>query len=332
MREDAVPSPPSPAFLERFRSRAKANGRLRFDAFMDLALYDPEVGYYRADRQRVGYGRGTDFYTASTSGSLFGELICAAATTLLGKANPADYTFIEIGAEPERHVLQNVAHPFAGVRVLRVGEPISLTGKCVVFSNELFDAQPFRRFVRQEARWKERYIDIDEETLREVLVMPAAPDLPRELPAEAPEGYQLDLPLAAAALAASIAGQPWSGLFLAFDYGKSWRELHEATPQGTARGYFRHTQTNDLLARPGEQDLTCHVCWDWLSEALTQHRFASVSLESQEAFFIHHAGKFIAETSAAEATRFSQRKLSLMQLLHPAHLGQKFQVLRGVRE
>lgn len=54
-------------------------------------------------------------------------------------------------------------------------------------------------------------------------------------------------------------------------------------------------------------------------------------VESQEAFFVHHAADAIAATMAAEATRLSQRKLALLQLLHPTHLGQKFQVLHARR-
>jgi hypothetical protein len=66
----------------------------------------------------------------------------------------------------------------------------------------------------------------------------------------------LIVPLAAAALAEQLSAPGWSGLFVACDYGKSWRELIEAAPNGTARAYYRHAQSNELLARPGEQDLT----------------------------------------------------------------------------
>jgi len=119
---------------------------------------------------------------------------------------------------------------------------------------------------------------------------------------------------------------------VAIDYGKSLRELAEETPAGTVRAYYRHTLSNDLLARPGEQDLTCHVCWDWLAAALARHGFAAPVVESQEAFFIHHAAAFIAATTAAEAAHFSRRKLALLQLLHPGNLGQKFQVLHARRD
>jgi SAM-dependent MidA family methyltransferase len=69
-----------------------------------------------------------------------------------------------------------------------------------------------------------------------------------------------------------------------------------------------------------------------LAEALTRQQFSSPKVESQEAFFIRHAAAFIAATSTSEAARLSQRKLALMQLLHPAHLGQKFQVLHALRD
>lgn len=322
---------PSAVFLERFRALAGPSLQLRFDEFLQLALYDLKVGYYRQDRPRVGYGPSTDFFTASTSGPLFGELICAACATLLRDIPLSSFTFVEIGAEPQGSVLRDVVHPFGNVRSLRLGEKIELSGRCVVFSNELFDAQPFRRFVRQNGRWAERGVELQGDQLREFAFQEAPSELLSDWPSSLPDGYTLDLPFAARDLAAAIAAHPWNGLFLAFDYGKSWRELIEATPAGTARAYYRHTQSNNLLARPGEQDVTCHVCWDWLNDALRDHGFAAPRLESQEAFFIHHAGDFIAATSTAEAARFSQRKLSLMQLLHPAHLGQKFQALHALR-
>jgi SAM-dependent MidA family methyltransferase len=318
----------SPEFLAAFRARAGRSGRMTFAEFMALALYDPAVGYYRRSRPRIGYGGETDFFTASTSGVIFGELIVAACVTLLGDANPGDFTFVEIGAEPGRSVLTGVRHPFADVRTLRVGDAIALGGRCVVFSNELFDAQPFRRFVFRERRWRELGVAANEGGLTDVELTGEVPSL---LPPHAPDGYVLDAPLAAADLTGTLAQQAWTGLFVACDYGKSWRELREATPAGTARAYRRHAQSNDLLARPGEQDLTCHVCWDWLAESLQRHGFVEVAVESQEAFFVHHGGAFIAEVTAAEAARLSQRKLALMQLLHPAHLGQKFQVLHGRR-
>lgn len=326
MGSSAITSPPaaSPEFLAVFRTEADETGAMPFARFMELALYHPQVGYYRRDRPRVGYGPGTDFFTASTSGPLFGELVAAACTQLLGERNPLSHTFVEIGAETREGVLAGVPHPFGAVRTVQVGEPLDFRGPCVVFSNELFDAQPCRREIFRGGRWHEIHVRLDGATLTEVGV-------PSKATRPGVEGYHFDQPLAAAALTEAIAQLPWTGLFVAFDYGKTLHDLTDATPAGTLRAYYRHTQSNDLLAQPGEQDLTCHVCWDWISEALSHHGFSPPSLESQEAFFIRHAPELIAKTATAEASRLSQRKLALMQLLHPAHLGQKFQVLHALR-
>ncbi len=301
---------------------------MTFAQFMQLALYDPALGYYARPQPRVGYAPGTDFFTASTSGPVFGELIVAACVELLGARDPKDYHFVELGAESPAGILDHVAHPFASARTVQLGAPITLSGSCVIFSNELFDAQPFHRFIGRDGAWRELGVSLSDHTLTqcELPTLTAAP-----LPAHAPEGYIIDAPLAANRLIDQIAGENWEGLFVACDYGKSWLELTTATPAGTARAYYRHTQSNDLLARPGEQDLTCHICWDWLSARLKTHGFAEPKVDSQETFLVRHAAQVLATIATAEAARLSQRKLALMQLLHPAHLGQKFQVLHAQR-
>jgi SAM-dependent MidA family methyltransferase len=321
---------PSPEFLAVFRAHADTTGTMSFAQFMQLALYDPQVGYYRAERRRIGLGAETDFFTASTSNPVFGELVVAASIQLLRAAgrDPSRHAFIEIGAETPGGILESIEHPFAQRITKRIGDPLNFSGDCIVFSNELFDAQPCRRTVFRHGGWRELGVQLQDGALMEVELGPA-PDL--ESPDSASEGYHFDRPVAATELAQQIVGQDWRGLFVAFDYGKTLRELLEHSPQGTARAYFRHTQSNDLLAHPGEQDLTCHVCWDWLEGVLRTQGFTDVMVESQETFFVRRASDWIAAASAADAAHFSRRKLSLLQLLHPAHLGQKFQVLHGIR-
>ena len=325
-----------PEFLAAFRQAAGDGGALSFARFMELALYHPGAGYYAQRRRRIGRAPEADFFTATSLGPVFGELVVAACVTLLDQCPPGDYTFVEVGAEsPAGSVLTGVAHPFAAVATISLGQPLHFPARAVVFSNELIDAQPCHRLVRRAGRWHEGGVGLRDDALEEVLLPELTPEVQAvydRLPAAAPEGYRLDLPLAAARLADRIAAQSWAGLFLAFDYGKSWRELADDTPAGTVRAYLRHRQSNDLLARPGEQDLTCHVCWDWLGETLPAHGFASPVQESQEAFFVHHAAPALSRLTAAEAGRFSERKLGVMQLLHPGNMGQKFQVLWARRE
>jgi SAM-dependent MidA family methyltransferase len=346
-----------PEFLAAFRQAAGDSGTLSFARFMELALYHPDTGYYAQRRRRIGRAPDTDFFTATSLGPVFGELVVESCVALLDQRLPRDHTFVEIGAEspapgnaggfdsfpggpggvlaPTGSGQAGVTHPFAAAATISLGQPLHLPPRAVVFSNELFDAQPCHRLVREAGHWRESGVGLRDDALEEVLLPDLTPEVQAvhdRLPAAAPDGYRIDLPLAAAQLAARIAAQPWAGLFVAFDYGKSWRELSEDTPAGTVRAYFRHRQSNDLLARPGEQDLTCHVCWDWLGEALTVHGFAAPMLESQEAFFVHHAAPALSRLTAAEAGRFSGRKLGVMQLLHPGNMGRKFQVLWARRD
>jgi SAM-dependent MidA family methyltransferase len=322
-------TPCDPLVLAALRARSAGKGVLSFAEFMEVALYGPGVGYYRGERPRIGYGEGTDFLTATASAPLFGRLVVAACGELLGGSPLSGFDFVEIGAEPGAGILSGAAHPFRSARQVGVGDPLEIGGPAVVFSNELFDAQPFRRFRRSGGAWREIGVRVGGEAISEVEI--PSTGIP-QLPDDAPEGYVVDAPVGAAALAALIAAQPWSGLFLAFDYGKTWEEIATAAPAGTARSYRRHVQGSDLLAHAGDQDLTCHVCWDWLGDALRSRGFSEPRLESQEAFFARHCGAMIETLAAEGAGRLSRDKLSLLHLLHPAHMGQKFQALWAVRQ
>ena len=315
------------AVAAALRGRAGGRDAVRFDEYMEVALYEPGIGYYRRDTERIGRAPGTDFLTATASAPLFGRLVADACAKIL--PGPASsYDFVEIGAERGRGALSGLEHPFRSVRLAGVGEPFGLSGNCVVFSNELFDAQPFRRFRWSAGAWHETGVDV--RGLGEADLGPAqvAEGL---LPSDASEGSLFDAPIAAARLCGAIASQSWAGLFLAFDYGRSWEQLAHDSPAGTARAYFRHAQVADLLARPGSQDITCHVCWDWLVQALAQGGFIEPTVESQESFFVRRAGESIRSILGSGANALSPEAMSLKQLIHPSNLGQKFQVLWALR-
>ncbi|MCC5808064.1 MAG: SAM-dependent methyltransferase [Opitutales bacterium] len=331
MEPTAPPRPVSPAMRDALRERVDVRGRMRFDAFVETVLYHPELGYYRHRSPRVGRGADTDFYTSESLGPVFGRLIAEAAEALLPPALPLKKTiFLEIGAEAGRHVLDGVDHRFSGTMTVAVGTPLEIPKRAVVFSNELFDAQPFRRFVRTDSGWRERGVVLMEGGVAECLLTPGGPT-PDGLPDEAPAGYCVDLPTGAVALAESIAARPWSGLFLAIDYGKTRRALFTEHPEGTARAYHRHRQESDLLARAGQQDLTCHICWDDLEDALRAHRFDHLRLERQEAFLMRHAHAAVQAILSGDTGGVGAARRKVMELIHPQYFGARFQVLSALR-
>ncbi len=313
-----------------------SNRLLGFNHFVEIALYHPEFGYYQTSRERVGRSSQSDFFTASSLKGTFAPILVEAAIGLLENSGftPENTAWVEIGAEPGSALLDGTEAPFQSTQSIRVNEPLSLKGDLVVFSNELFDAQPFHSVIFREGAWKERMVEVGDSGIRiieESTISPEIVPLIAQLPNLAPEGYIVDLPTGSLNLMDKIIQQPWKGAFIAFDYGKTWRALTHDTPQGTARAYRRHQQNPNLLEYIGQQDLTCHVCWDWLETALGKNRFRSVELESQESFVLNRAPDFVKGVFESDTGIGGPMKGALRQLIHPSLMGQKFQSLSAVR-
>lgn len=317
--------------LDRLRSRAIEQRWLPLYDFVDCALYAPELGYYqRTDRKRVGRDAHTDFYTASSLGACFHACVTTAAQTLLGSEFCQRTQFVEIGAEADEALSE--LEGFAHRKSLRLGAPLTLTGNCVVFSNELFDAQPFDQFCFHHGQWRLTGVELSDTELRPCILPDSLQTLRpavAELPQDATDGYCVDVPTGAEQLLTTLVSQAWEGLFIAFDYGHDWQTLITETPQGTARAYQNHEKHNAIWRDPGQQDITHHVCWDRLEAILRDHGFASVTTQRQESFLMRYALPWIQQ--ALENTQDFYTRRKLMELLHPGHMGTRFQVLSGIR-
>jgi SAM-dependent MidA family methyltransferase len=322
--------PPDPNVLDALRERLPMGHQaMPLDDFIECVLYHPSVGYYMRDKDRVGYRPETDFYTASSMGAPFSKLVLSAIEDLLGDNLP-EYAFIEAGPESSGGILGAIdANPFRQHLLFRPGDPIRIPDKAIVFSNELFDAQPFKRYIHTGTGWREVGVSISRNDLGYCILEPA--DIPSSLPDSAPEGYLIDWPLHAHRLLDDICSQPWEGLFIAFDYGLDRSIVFEQRPEGTGRTYYQHQLGSDLLANPGLTDITCHLVWDEMEERLNQHDFGQVQLMRQESFFMKHAQSQIQIVMESSPAGFSRDKQTLMELLHPGNMGHKFQVLIALR-
>lgn len=310
---------------------------ISFRDFIEVALYAEDCGYYRKAHPRVGRSPQRDFYTAESLGRVFSLLVVDACTQLLGTERIAASTFVEIGAEPGYSLLKQFpgSSPFQESKVIRLGEPIQAEGPVVLFANEWLDARPFHRLRFHQGAWRERGVRVSadgalEEILLEVLTQPVEENIHR-LPPAAPEGYELDWPLDAERDLSDLLAQDWTGLLLLLDYGKTWKALLEDCPSGTARCYRKHVQSNDLLEAPGEKDITCDLCWDALVKQLEAANFQNVTLESQESFFVRRAANAAQAIVQQTAGGFDADRQTLMELIHPAHMGQRFQALWAMR-
>jgi SAM-dependent MidA family methyltransferase len=85
------------ALAERMRAEIRRDGAMTFARFMELALYDPDGGYYRSEDARPG--RAGDFVTAPELHPIFGQTLARAvdeAWRVLGE--PERFTVREHGA------------------------------------------------------------------------------------------------------------------------------------------------------------------------------------------------------------------------------------------
>ena len=309
--------------------REARGGVVSFARLIEAALYAPGLGYYSSDRVRVGKSAGTDFTTAAALGPMFGQLIAGAAKTLVGDLKA--HTLVEIGAEPGQTHYAGVASQFAELRTFRFGAEPQFPDRSVLVANELLDAQPFHRFVRQDGVWRELGVRVDG---TELTVEPLG-DYSTSLAAEfacslpvAEEGWIIDAPLAAEELLARLLSGGWSGAVILLDYGKTVAQCLESSPAGTARAYRSHQLSGAILEELGSQDLTCHVLWDRVEPILVGAGFKGVRLDRQEAFFVKYAGGEMERIALSGDHEVTGR---LRALTHPAHFGAKFQVLHGFR-
>jgi SAM-dependent MidA family methyltransferase len=314
-----------------------ANGPISYRDYIELALYADNCGYYTRARERVGRTADRDFYTAESLGEVFAQLVTTAAHDLVGEVAAKRSTFIEIAAEPGAELLSRLeSHPFADSQVIRQGDLIQASGPVILFANEWLDALPFHRLIFKDGAWHERGVQLKDSTTLEDVRLEAftaeVEAIKGRLPENAAEGYELDLPLAAETEIAKLLAQDWTGMLLLFDYGKTWQALTTDCSVGTARTYQNHTQANDLLDLPGEKDITCDVCWDPITDLLSGAGLESVTLETQESFLVQRAQRAAEAIVSGTAGVFSAKRQTLMELIHPAHMGRKFQVLWGLRK
>src|SRR5208283_5555295 len=86
------------SLAEIIRAEASQRGALPFARFMELALYQPGLGYY--ETRKHGPGRRGDFYTSVSTGELFGELLAFQFAGWLEEMRSAEHgvRIVEAGA------------------------------------------------------------------------------------------------------------------------------------------------------------------------------------------------------------------------------------------
>jgi SAM-dependent MidA family methyltransferase len=221
------------------------------------------------------------------------------------------------------------------------GKSEEATGICgCVFANEFFDALPIHILVWREGRWRERMVGWKRERLVWVEKGASLPGLAQQAEscfdpalehADRPDGWTAEIRPQAAEWMRRISGSLAQGEVLIVDYGYTLQEWRGGRfPEGSALAYREHQVAEDLLGRPGDQDLTAHVNFTKLAEAGQSCGLRLVSLESQTRFLLR-AGEpdefaDVFADCASDAER--QRRARLLKtLIVPQAMGEAFRVL-----
>ena len=316
-----------PSFAREILDSQSLDGRsISFFHFVRLALYHPTCGYYQKPRERVGKGKGTDFYTATSLGAIWYELIFDALLQLLGEEKVKHLHFVELGAEPYQSPV--AFSPFRSHQRILLNEDLAaIQEPFFLFANEILDAQPFRKFKFQDGVWQEWGVFWDDEAIWEGPFLTSDSQSLRILEGTSPEeGDVCDLSTGAIQMMEALSQNPYLQGLLFFDYGKDLATLLETSPQGTSRAYYEHTVKNSILENFSEMDITHHVAWDEIIKVLDVSGLQA-QLKSQESFFVNYAPNIIKKYLTTGEAQFSEARQALKALIHPLYFGQKFQAL-----
>jgi SAM-dependent MidA family methyltransferase len=357
-----------PPIANRLRERIKREGPITFRDWMDTALYDGYEGYYcRRDRQR--WGREGDYRTSPERSSLFAATFARYFAGLYEELKrPAEWTIVEVGAGdgefaygvletlqigfPEvfsatRYVIdevgaESISHiqerlePFSGRIEFKSLNDIGSIETGVIFSNELLDAFPVHRVTILENRLCEFYVALnDSGDFIWSIGPPSTPELHEYFEAsdiQLKEGQVAEVNLAIEKWLTLAARKISSGYLLTVDYGAETADLYGSPEhvEGTLRAYHRHQLVEDVLSRPGEQDITSSVDWTQVKQVGEQLGLTTIDFDRQDRFLLRAGLLEELETQLQRVSSDAERlrlTTNAREMILPHGMAASFQVL-----
>ena len=309
---------------------------------MNTALYDEAGGYYkRSDLKR--WGREGDYRTSPERSELFAATFARYLAKLYDELQqPTEWAIVEAGpgagdfaAVVQRELRDQYTDYFLieSAAELAALPPIKAG---IFFSNELFDAFPVHRLVRNGDELSELYVTLNVEEKftwsNGPLSTPALNEFLREYSVELVDGQVIEVNLEIDTWLSSVAAKLERGFLISVDYGAESCDLYDASlrPHGTLRAFSRHEFVADVLAQPGDYDITSSVNWSQVQATSARLGFTTVEFAPQDRFLMR-AG--LLDELEREMNRLTSDadKLSLTagarDMVLPGGMASSFQVL-----
>ena len=352
------------ALLQKIKREISHNGPMRLDRYMELALYDPQEGYYMT-APGIGQkspGQSGDFTTAPEISQLFGEMIGLALVALWqDMGRPAVFDLIEYG--PGRGTLMlDILRSFkVAPAILEAAQLhfIEISPTLTALQQQRLEAHHPELFAR--SRWSDRFDEAASDKNQPVLMV--ANEFFDALPARQfvidqkgnrterligldgngnlcwhnpddgsdikENGRIEDAPEAAQKLAGEMAGilARRGGAALLIDYGYD-DSSHSLS--GSLRA-LRGGKPVDPLGRPGSSDLSLHVGFSALVKAFDAAGLLCYGPVSQgqwlQAMGIETRLQRLCAGLDSSDGRVSRLRQGALRLMAPAEMGEIFKVL-----
>jgi SAM-dependent MidA family methyltransferase len=375
LRRDAAPDLDAvgedEALAARIRAEIERDGPMPFARFMDLALYDPDGGYYRATEARPG--RAGDFLTAPEIHPVFGWALAGLLDEAWGRlGRPRPFVLREHGAGTGTlalAILERLGRTGSGLRDAIAYDPLEVEpGRLetiadrlaaagaadrllapdrrdgpvvgIVLANEVLDALPVHRVRQRGTRLVEIAVGLDEGAFVDVEIEPSSPALTARLAAEGIEladGQAAEICLDLDRWVAGTAAGLERGLLLLIDYGAPAAELYDPVRRrdGTLMAYLRHRASHEPYAHIGRQDLTAHVDVTAVERAAAAAGLSQLATTTQAELLVGLGTegllREVQEDSATSLESYLELRSALMRLLDPSAMG-RFRVMAFGRD
>jgi SAM-dependent MidA family methyltransferase len=339
-------------------------GWIPFSRYMELALYEPGMGYYSAGAHKLGAGG--DFTTAPELSPLFGAAIVSTLIPVLeglrDKGLPT--RILEFGAGTGKLAesiltrLHELEIPLDHYDVIEISpdlaqrqeqrmqgliQSLHTSTKCTwlssvpnhfqgtILANEVIDAIPCEAIIYQNGFWYWYGVTMIDGKLNWQIGKPVEQSLlPQSLlTGDFSEGYITELHPQANAWMRHVADQMDLGLFLTFDYGFPEAEYYHAQRlEGTLMAHHRHHAIQDPFHLPGLCDLTTHVQWSQIARSAIAQNVDDVYLSNQASYLLDAGISQIAleVSDPSNPETFLPISNALQKLLSEAEMGELFKV------
>jgi SAM-dependent MidA family methyltransferase len=347
------------------RDEIRANGgAIRFDRYMELALYAPGLGYYSAGAAK--FGASGDFVTAPELGFVFARCMARAIAPALrekdsdilelgpGSGALAAELLLELerlGALPNRYrLLERSADlrerqhatlmsrcPHLEKLAMWLDAPPDFQWSGALIANEVVDALPVRLFELNENEIRERCVAIDTNDL-DWLNLPADGTLTQDVEnilrgtrQTLFQPYRSEVCMMLSPWFEEVTRTLQKGGAWFIDYGHRRKDYYApARSQGTLRCHYRHRVHDDPLILTGLQDITAWVDFDALGDAARSAGFRVTDIMPQSDFLVGHGLQGVFEKSYSssrdEAARYRLAQ-EVKRLTLPNEMGEAFKVM-----